>query len=111
MQDMIEMTEQAADSALPPVPVALSRPFTVGDAVYTQLTLREPYVEDQLAVDIPGSTQGQYELRMVARLCGVSAEALRKLPSCDYAQLQRTLHRFLSPRVAVSAEPRSNSAI
>lgn len=98
-------------SALPPVPVPLSRPFKVGDATYTQLTLREPFVEDQIVVDMPGSTQGQYELRLIAHLCGVPAEALRKLPSCDYAQLQRALHRFLSPHAAVSAEPRSNSAM
>lgn len=103
------MTE--GNSALPPEVVPLSRPFIVGDATYTQLTLREPFVEDQLAVEEQGLTQGQIELRLIARLCGVQAEAMRKLPSCDYAKLQRTLYGFLLPRAAASAGPRSNSAI
>jgi len=103
--------QSSESSALPPVTVPLSRPFVVGDATYTKLTVREPFVEDQMAVDVPGSTQGQYEVRMVARLCDVSVEALRKLPSCDYAKLQQALYGFLLPRAAAPAGPRLNLGI
>jgi len=117
MKDITETTEAqnkpAEDSAgaVPPVRVTLSRPFIVGEATYTHLTIREPFVEDQLAVDEPGLTQGQTEFRLIARLSGVQAEALRKLPSCDYMQLQRGLYGFLLPSAAVSAGPRSSLGI
>jgi hypothetical protein len=117
MNDITETAEvqnkpaEDCAGAVSPVRVALSRPFIVGEATYTHLSIREPFVEDQLAVDEPGLTQGQTELRLIARLCGVRAEALHKLPSCDYMKLQRSLYGFLLPSAAVSAGPRSNLGI
>lgn len=92
-----------------PKVIRLSRPLVAGDATYEQLSLREPFVKDQLAVDEPGLSQAQMELMLVARLCGVDAEALRELPTCDYRLLQEALMGFLSPRAGASAAPCSNS--
>ncbi|NHZ48586.1 phage tail assembly protein [Nitratidesulfovibrio liaohensis] len=92
-----------------PKVIRLSRPLFVGEATYEQLSMREPYVKDQLAVDEPGQTQGEVEMRLIGRLCDLNTEALRELPVCDYVQLQRALMGFISPQAAASAAPRSNS--
>lgn len=78
------------------VTVTLSRPIKVGDETRPSLTMREPLIEDQLAVSKEGQSRGDLEVALIARLVDVPIDALKKHPLRDYQRLQKALEGFLS---------------
>lgn len=67
--------------------VPLSRPIDIDGAKVKALTMREPIVDDQLAVQGAGGPVEQ-EMALIANLCMVKATDLRKMPLRDYYRLK-----------------------
>jgi hypothetical protein len=82
---------EGADGSLT---VQLLRPADIAGAKVPSLTMREPTVGDQLAVDKIKST-GEREVAWIANLCGVAPAELHKLTMRDYGRLQEALGDFL----------------
>lgn len=90
--------------------ITLKRPITLGDATYSQLTMREPTVGDQLDSWADGMSAGTAEVALTAILCGVSIEVMRKVTLADYRKIQGCLVNFPSspgpaPAAASSSSP------
>lgn len=92
------------------VSVELSSPVLIGGAIFTQLSLREPTVADQLAIE-SADTLALKEIALVARLGNVSEDVIKALTLRDYARVQETIQDFMSPPApTTSAIPSSRSA-
>jgi hypothetical protein len=81
---------------MPPRTIPLRTPLRIGDETRSVLTMREPLLEDQLAVTKPGMSTAELEVALIARLADVPAEALRRHPLRDYQALSAALADFLS---------------
>ena len=91
------------------VKVVFSYPVNFSGQEWPEVTMTEPLVADQLAVDEPGQSNGQFEARLIARICGLPFEAVRQMRSCDYNKLTGVLRTFLSGPAAPCAETPSAS--
>lgn len=76
------------------IDVPLSRPIDIDGSKVKVLTMREPIVEDQLAVQGAGGAADQ-EMALIANLCMVTAADLRKLPLRDYMRLKAAFVGFI----------------
>jgi hypothetical protein len=76
------------------VTVQLTRPVDVAGAKVPSLTMREPTVGDQLAVDKITSTAAR-EVAWIANLCDIAPGDMNALPMRDYGRLQEALGDFL----------------
>ncbi|TAN72022.1 MAG: phage tail assembly protein [Magnetospirillum sp.] len=92
--------------------ILFPRPTKIGGGTYTSVTMREPMVEDEIAVvaESETGTNQESEARLVARLCDLPADAVIKMKSGQYRVLQRPLLVFLSTPWTESDEPSSSSA-
>lgn len=91
--------------------VPLSRPVRHGDAVYNQLTMREPTIGDQVDAVTDGLSRGAAEVAMIAVLCGVPYDVMRKVSVSDYGKLQGMAANFpysqATPAPCAAASPAS----
>lgn len=78
------------------VQVQFSYPIRFAGQEWPEVTMTEPLVADQLAVDEAGQTNGQFEARLIARQCGLPFEAVRQMRTCDYNKLSAAFKTFLS---------------
>ncbi|MEG2173147.1 MAG: phage tail assembly protein [Desulfovibrionaceae bacterium] len=76
--------------------ITFSYPLHFGEQTWPEVTMTEPLVSDQLAVDEAGQTNGQFEARLIARQCGLPFEAVRQMRTCDYNKLSTAFKTFLS---------------
>lgn len=88
------ISEQPAESDLRATPVVFDFPVTFEGRTYAEVQLVEARVSDQLAVDLPGQSLGQFEARLIARLANMPFEALLLLRTCDYGKLSRAFADF-----------------
>lgn len=87
------------------ITVRFAYPLRFGEQAWDEATLTEPLVADQLAVEEPGQSNGQFEARLIARQCGLPFEAVRTMRSCDYGKLSKAFQRFLSGPAENSVAP------
>lgn len=76
------------------VDIELSRPIEIDGAQVSVLRMREPTVADQLAAEGMSGTEGQKEVALVANLCQVTPEDIKRLTVRDYRAVQRAVVGF-----------------
>ena len=77
------------------VDVELSRPMSIDGAQVKALRMREPTVADQLASDEMKGGEAAKEITMLANLCEVSPDDIKRLTLRDYKKLQGAFMGFL----------------
>lgn len=77
------------------VDIPLGKALTIDGASVTALRMREPTVEDQLAMDAMTGSDSTKELAMFANLCQQTPDALKKLTLRDYKKVQAAFTGFL----------------
>jgi hypothetical protein len=68
--------------------IELSKPVNVDGVEVAKLRMREPTVQDQLDADAMKGGAAEQEVALIANLCEVAPEAIKRLPLRDYKQLQ-----------------------
>lgn len=79
--------------------ITLSRPLKTTAGEVTTLTMREPLVEDHLAVDErvgASARDARVEAELFAVLCGMAPEDIGRMPMRDYKKLQDAYRSFMS---------------
>lgn len=77
------------------VDITLSRPADIAGAKVSVVRMREPTVGDQeLASEMTGS-EATREITVLANLCELAPDDIRKLPMRDYKRLQTAYLGFL----------------
>lgn len=81
--------------------VTLTRPRQVNGVETAVLRMREPTVEDMERFQDDKGSDAQREVRMIANLCEIPPDDLRKLPLRDYARLQSgvALYHLTLPQI------------
>lgn len=74
--------------------ISLSRPFEVDGQRKTELTMREPTVQDQLTMSHQGGSDAQQELRLLSNLLEVTEADIKRLPLRDYKRVARAFVGF-----------------
>jgi len=70
-------------------------PLMIDGTEVKSVNMREPMVDDQLAVDhIP--TQGRSEVTLIANLCELAPDAIGSLKMRQYGRLQDAYRAFMS---------------
>jgi len=77
------------------VDITLSRPLTINGASIAVMRMREPTVNDQLAMDAAGGGDATKELTMMANLTEQDMADLKRLPLRDYKRLQTAFVGFI----------------
>lgn len=77
------------------VDVQLARPLVIDGAQVKALRMREPTVADQLASDEMKGGEAAKEITMLANLCEVSPDDIKRLTLRDYKKLQGAFMGFL----------------
>ena len=77
------------------VDVELSRPMSIDGAQVKALRMREPTVADQLASEEMKGSDSAKEIIMLANLCEVSPDDIKRLTLKDYKKLQAAFLGFL----------------
>lgn len=75
--------------------ITLSKPLNVNGTDVPVIVMREPDVDDQLAMDAINGGDAAKELGMMSNLCTIAPETLRKLKLRDYKRVQRAFLGFL----------------
>lgn len=75
--------------------IELSKAIKIDGAEVTALTMREPTVGDQLAMDKAGGSDAEKEISMIAMLCMVKPSDLNQLTLKDYKKVQAAFVGFL----------------
>lgn len=74
--------------------IKLGRPLEIAGVAVSTLRMREPTVGDQMvASEIKGSA-AQQEIVMIANLCEISPDDIKRLPLRDYRKLQEAFLGF-----------------
>lgn len=68
--------------------ISLAKHILVGGVKVGTLRMREPTVEDTLAISTMGGSEAEKELALFANLCMVSPTELRPMSMRDYKKLQ-----------------------
>lgn len=87
------MAAQVQDQGF--VDVELSRPLEIDGAKVTKLRMREPTVADQLASEEMKGSDSAKEIAMLANLCEVSPDDIKRLTLKDYKKMQAAFLGFL----------------
>ncbi|AWT13627.1 phage tail assembly protein [Stenotrophomonas maltophilia] len=74
--------------------ITLTRPRQVSGMETAVLRMREPTVEDMERYQDDKGSDAQREVRMIANLCEISPDDVRKMPLRDYARLQAGVALF-----------------
>jgi hypothetical protein len=77
------------------VDVELSRPMSIDGAQVKALRMREPTVADQLASEEMKGSDSAKEIAMLANLCEVSPDDIKRLTLKDYKKLQAAFLGFI----------------
>ena len=77
------------------VDVELSRPMVIDGAQVKALRMREPTVADQLASEEMNGSDSAKEIAMLANLCEVSPDDIKRLTLKDYKKLQAAFLGFI----------------
>jgi hypothetical protein len=77
------------------VDVELSRPIVIDGAQVKALRMREPTVADQLASEEMKGSDSAKEIAMLANLCEVSPDDIKRLTLKDYKKLQAAFLGFI----------------
>jgi len=75
--------------------ITLSSPIFVSGVETDTLEMREPEVEDMLAMKKSKKTPGEAEVDLFANLCMVEPAAIRKMKYRDYGKLQKAFGDFV----------------
>lgn len=76
------------------IDVKLGRPLTIDGTDVTTLRMREPTVQDQLTASEIKGGPAQQEITMIANLCEISLDDVKRLPLRDYKKLQEAFLGF-----------------
>jgi len=77
------------------VDVELSRPMSIDGAQVKALRMREPTVADQLASEEMKGSDSAKEIAMLANLCEVTPDDIKRLTLKDYKKLQGAFLGFI----------------
>ena len=77
------------------IDVELSRSLEIDGASVKTLRLREPTVGDQLASDEAKGSEATKEIVMLANLCQIAPDDIKRLTLKDYKKLQTAFLSFL----------------
>lgn len=75
--------------------VTLSRPADIAGVKAPSITMREPTVDDQLAMDAVSGSDGVKEISIFANLSMLAPSDISKLPLRDYKRLQVAFGFFI----------------
>lgn len=89
------MARKVVPAAAGFVDVELSRPIEIDGAQVTVLRMREPTVADQLMLDELKGGDATKEVTLVANLCEVAPEDIKRLTLRDYRKVQQAFAGFL----------------
>lgn len=76
------------------VDIELSRPIEIDGAQVTTLRMREPTVADQLLLDEMKGSDATKEVTLVANLCEVTPDDIKRLTLRDYRKVQKAFSGF-----------------
>ncbi|WP_324617448.1 phage tail assembly protein [Microvirga alba] len=76
--------------------VELTRPMEIDGAQVKKLRMREPTVGDQLASEEFKGGEAAKEIAMLANLCEVSPDDIKRLTLKDYKRLQGAFLGFIA---------------
>lgn len=74
--------------------VTLTRPREINGTVSSVIRLREPTVEDTERYQESKESEARREVTMIANLCEINPDDLRKFPLRDYNRLQAAFTLF-----------------
>lgn len=77
------------------VVIALNKPLEIDGAKVTALSMREPTVADQLAASKAKGDDAEREILLLANLCTITPEDVRRLTLRDYKRAQEAFTGFL----------------
>jgi hypothetical protein len=95
MNDKTKAAPTVTDNADGSKDIPLRKPLDVAGAKLSVLRMREPTVEDQLAMDKMPGTDAEKELFMLGNLCGLAPTDLHKLPLKDYRRVTGAYLAFI----------------
>ena len=78
------------------VDVELSRPMDIDGAQVKKLRMREPTVADQLASEEFKGGEAAKEIAMLANLCEIAPDDIKRLTLKDYKRLQAAFLGFIA---------------
>jgi hypothetical protein len=76
------------------IKIELKTPIDIDGADVSTLTMREPTVQDQLDVDAMKGSPATKEVSLMANLCEISPDDIKKMPMRNYKRLQVALEVF-----------------
>lgn len=76
------------------VDIELSRPMEIDGAQVTALRMREPTVADQLILEDMKGSDAAKEVALVANLCEVTPDDIKRLTLRDYRKVQKAFSGF-----------------
>jgi hypothetical protein len=87
-----------ADDDLRRTTITFNPPVRIGAATLSEVSMREPLIEDEIEVAARNKTgtPAEAEARLIARLIDQPAEAVIKMRSIPYRRLQQGLMTFSS---------------
>lgn len=77
------------------VDIELSRPIEIDGAQVSVLRMREPTVADQLLFNEMKGSEGSRDVFLVANLCEVSPDDIKRLTLRDYIKAQKAFAGFI----------------
>lgn len=77
------------------VDIELSRPIEIDGAQVSVLRMREPTVADQLLFNEMKGSEGSRDVVLVANLCEVSPDDIKRLALRDYIKAQKAFAGFI----------------
>lgn len=77
------------------VTITFAKPHTVNGEQVAAVTMREPLVEDQLAVQGRTSNGAQFELSLFAQLCDFAPDDFKSMTMRNYIRLQKGYSFFI----------------
>ncbi len=78
------------------VDVELTRPLEIDGAQVKKLRMREPTVADQLASEEMKGGEAAKEIAMLANLCEVTPDDIKRLTLKDYKKVQAAFLGFIA---------------
>ena len=78
------------------VDIELARPMSIDGAQVKALRMREPTVADQLASEEMAGSNSAKEIAMLANLCEVAPDDIKKLTLRDYKKVQAAFMGFIA---------------
>lgn len=76
--------------------IPLRNPIEIDGAKVTSLRMREPTVADQLIADESGGSDAHKEITMLANLCMITPDDVKKIKLRDYLKTKQAFMDFLA---------------